>query len=424
MRKNNRIIRAGVIAALSVWSTASGAAGFQLMEQNASGLGNAYSGQGAAAENASTIFFNPAGMTQLTGTQISGAFSLIRPSVQFSDSGGSAAPGGRPSPGGNGGDAGGWNYLPAAYLSWQISPRWWAGVGVTAPFGLKTQYDPLSFGRFQSQKTQLKTLDVNPSVAFKFNDAVSVGGGLSYQHANLSLDRSLFVGVEQPVHVDVSDSNIGWNLGAMFNFGAATRLGLAYRSSIGYTFSGNLFTNGAVNAAPAVTANARLPATSSISLSHAFNDKVQFLGDFTYTQWSSIKSIPLIAGTPSGLGAAGATLSNFNLQFKDSYRIGAGVNYRLNDVVMLKGGIAYDKSPVDDAFRLTFLPDSDRIWLAFGAKWSVAKQTTVDVGYAHLFVKSSTINQQQGLGVGGGGNVIGTYKNDVNILSVQGTYSF
>jgi long-chain fatty acid transport protein len=425
MNQSNRIMSVCITAALTAWSAGAWASAFQLMEQNASGLGNAYAGQGAAAENASTIFYNPAGMTFLTGRQISGSLSAIKPSVQFTNSGGSTAPGGLASPAGNSGDAGGWNYLPAVYLSWQLAPNWWAGVGVTSPFGLKTEYDAGWVGRFQSQKTELKTYDINPSIAYKFNDTVSLGGGVSYQHARLTLDRSLFVGVEQPIRLDVSDSEWGWNLGAMFNFSPSTRVGLTYRSSIGYTLSGNAVTSGAVvNAAPPVTANARVPATTSLALSHAFNDKLQLLSDVTFTQWSSIKSVGVIAGAASGLGAAGSTLSAFNLQFRDSYRIGAGLNYRWTDSMMVKVGVAYDKSPVDDAFRLTFLPDQSRTWLALGAKWTMSKQATVDFGYAHLFMKDPSISQSQGLGAGGGGNVIGTYKNTVNILSAQFTYAF
>jgi long-chain fatty acid transport protein len=144
-------------------------AGFQLLEQNASGLGNAYAGQAAAAENASAIHYNPASMTLLPGTQFSGSALALRLSIKFRDSGASLGPNGAgvPAGGTNGGDAGGdWNYLPSLFLTRQISPKLWLGVGLSAPFGLKTQYEPDFIGRFQSQKTVIKSYDINPSVAY------------------------------------------------------------------------------------------------------------------------------------------------------------------------------------------------------------------------------------------------------------------
>ena len=249
MRTNNKMIGVAILVTLGTGSQQAVASGFQLMEQNASGLGNAYAGQAAAAENASTIFFNPAGMTQLPGKQISGTLSIIRPTIDFTDNGASRSPAGAPSPagGGNGGDAGGWNYIPSGYFSWQLTPRLWAGIGVTAPFGLNTDYDLNYIGRFQSQKAELKTYDVNPSLAFKINDAVSIGGGLSYQHAKLSLDRSFFAGAALPQTVSLSDNSWGWNLGAMFNLGSATRLGLSYRSEMKQDLAGSVTVVGVGN---------------------------------------------------------------------------------------------------------------------------------------------------------------------------------
>src|SRR5258706_6796717 len=216
MNAPHKLIASAVLAVISAGSQQAVASGFQLIEQNGSGMGNAYAGQAAAAENASTIFFNPAGMTQLPGRQISGTLDIIRPRIVFTDNGASRSPGGAPSPagGGNGGDAGGWHYIPNGNLSWQLTPRLWAGVGLTAPFGLKTDYDSNFIGRFQSQKAEFKSYDLNPSMAFKVNDVVSIGGGVSYQHAQLSLDRSFFAGAALPETVSLSDDSWGWNVGA------------------------------------------------------------------------------------------------------------------------------------------------------------------------------------------------------------------
>jgi long-chain fatty acid transport protein len=410
-----------VAAALAAMSGASFGAGFQLQEQNASGLGNAYAGQAAAGENASTIFYNPAGMTLLPGMQFSGSAVAIRPSAKFNDSGASRAPNGLPEPAGgsNGGDAGGWNYIPNLYFSKQLSPSVWAGIGLTVPFGLKTDYDPSFIGRFQSQKTQIQTYDINPSVAYKFSDSISLGAGLSYQHFDIKLDRSTFVGVATPSSFDISDSAWGWNMGAMFTPAPNTRIGLSYRSSIGYQLSGTVQVAGVPGFPTNATANVRVPATTSIALSQKLSDRWQLLGDFTYTQWSSIKAVPLVL-------ASGAVADTFNFQFRDSWRAGVGANYKWSQDVTLKGGLAYEISPVTDQYRTTALPDNDRVWVGAGVKWAVSKESTLDFGYAHLFVpRSGTINQARGVGVPlAQGLVIGSYNNSVDILAVQYTYTF
>ena len=426
VKAHNKMIGVAVLVTLGTGSQHAVASGFQLMEQNASGLGNAYAGQAAAAENASTIFYNPAGMTQLPGKQISGTLSIIRPTIDFTDNGASRSPGGAPSPagGGNGGDAGGWNYIPSGYFSWQLTPRLWAGIGVTAPFGLNTDYDSNYIGRFQSQKAELKTYDFNPSLAFKINDAVSIGGGLSYQHAKLSLDRSFFAGAALAQTVSLSDDSWGWNLGAMFNLGSATRLGLSYRSEMKHDLAGSVTVAGVGNGTAMVSLN--LPDTVSIGISHQLADKWQLLGDFTWTHWSRIQNLPLILTSSLGPSPAGTVSDTLDLQFKNSYRVGLGANYRWTDNLMLKLGVAYDATPVPDStHRTVFLPDSNRTWLAFGAKHQLSKAGVLDVGYAHLFLSDAGIFRNKGVGVAGAqGIVSGNYNESVNIVSIQYSHSF
>lgn len=405
--------------------------GFQLMEQNASGLGNAYAGQAAAAENASTVFFNPAGMTRVPGRQAVLAVNAIGPSAEFSNSGGSTAPLGLPSPGGNGGDAGGWAAVPNAYLTWQLTPRLWFGLGLSVPFGLKTEYDQRWVGRFQSQNSEIKTVDINPSIAYKVNDVLSLGAGISYQRAEVKVDRSAILAppFESRAQIDIDDSQWGFNLGVLVNLSPSTRIGLTYRSAMDYELTGNIrFSNVPVlgTATNGVRANAELPDTISWAIAHAFNPRWEMLADITYTRWSKIKAVPLVTTSASAVvPASGVTLDTFNFQFKDTYRVGVGVNYKWSDAFTLKLGAAYDKSPVEDRFRLTFLPDSDRTWLAIGAQYRMSKQATFDIGYAHLFVKDGSINQQRGVAaLPLQGNVIGNYDNHVNIVSAQFSYSF
>src|SRR3990172_12900031 len=155
---------AAAIGAMTVTAAGSaGAAGFSIGVQNASGLGLANSGQAAAAEDASTIWYNPAGLTNLPGRQVVGALNVLNTSVKFQNDGTSTTPTGAVSTAGNGGDAGGWAAVPAAYLSWQLNPQLWLGLGIGAPFGLKTEYDDGWVGQFHAIKAEVKTINIKPT---------------------------------------------------------------------------------------------------------------------------------------------------------------------------------------------------------------------------------------------------------------------
>lgn len=171
--------------------TAANAAGFQLFEQNASGLGNAYAGAAAAAEDASTIFYNPAGLTLLRGTSFTAGANYIVPSIKFND-GGSQPAAGR-TLGGNGGDAGDGALVPNFYIAHRLNENWSLGLGAGVPFGLKTEYDPTWAGRFIAIKSELKTYQINPSIAYKLNDSWSFGAGVSFLRASAELTNKVNV---------------------------------------------------------------------------------------------------------------------------------------------------------------------------------------------------------------------------------------
>jgi long-chain fatty acid transport protein len=428
MKCSATAVSMAVAAALAATGADTAASGFQLMEQNASGLGNAYAGQAAAAEDASTVFWNPAGLTRLPGRQVTGAFHLIRPSNKLTLAPGSSAPLGLPSPAGSGGDAGGWAAVPNLYGSWQIGPQWWLGLGITVPFGLATDYDQGWVGRFQGQFAEIKTLDINPSVAYKVNDVLSVGAGVSYQMAEVKVERSAILppGAEARTAFRIDGDGLGFNAGALIQLSPATRIGLAYRAAIKHDLEGPIhFATATTSAAQNVRMSAKLPDTISWGIAHQLTPQWEVLGDVTYTRWSRIKSLPLVATSGSVVAPAGTTLSTFEFEFRDTYRVGVGANWKMRGDLTLKFGVAYDKSPVTDIWRTVTLPDNDRTWLAVGGKLRMSKQMTVDVGYTYIFVKDAPINQQRGVGAAPfQGNVIGTYKGDVNIFSAQLTYSF
>ena len=448
IKANHRFLAWSVVAACAGTATGVRAAGFQLTEQNASGLGNAYAGQGASAQDASTIFFNPAGMTKLPGRNAVGALNAIRPSAKFTNNGSTNAPL-QPTLGSNGGDASELAFVPNAYLSWQLGPQFFAGIGFGAPFGLKTEYDPDFVGRFHAIKSDLKTINVNPSIAYKVNDMFSVGAGINFQHADATLTNAVNYsaaafgaggaaalaaaggpGREGIATVDGDDNGWGYNLGAMIDLNPQTRIGVAYRSAIKYTLEGSVgFSNrpallGAGLPDGPVRADVKLPASASVSLFHKVNPKWDVLADVGWTDWSVLKSLDVRR-------SSGAPLSTMPLNWKDAWRVGVGANYHLDDQWTLRVGVAFDQSPVRAADRSPRVPDQDRKWVAVGAQYRVSKQLAVDIGYAHLFVNDSGVNlcnaaqaAANPAACAGKNNLVGTFNNKVNILSAQMRYAF
>jgi long-chain fatty acid transport protein len=187
MKKGQLIVGAVPALMAALFSGHAGASGFQLLEQNGSGLGTAFAGSAAVADNASTIYFNPAGMTKLQAHEFSLGVDAVRPSFKFTNNSSSVAPA---ATGSNGGDAGGWTAVPNGYLSWALTKDLYLGVGVSAPFGLLTEYDSDWAGRFQAIKFDIKTVNVNPSIAYRLNDKVSLGFGVNWQKMDAVYETS------------------------------------------------------------------------------------------------------------------------------------------------------------------------------------------------------------------------------------------
>lgn len=387
--------------ALAGMASLTHAAGFALIEQNASGLGNAYAGQAASAQDASTLFFNPAGMTLLPDRQVVVAGHLIKPQAKFS---GSSTIGG-----GDGGDAGGLAFVPNAYIAYRLTPDIHVGIGMNAPFGLKTEYDSAWAGRTQGIKSELKTINLNPSIAWKANESLSLGAGLSIQYAKATLTNLTGVG---PLSVEGDDIGWGFNLGALWQLSDATRIGLAYRSEVDQKLEGNASFSAFPAANGPVAASVTLPDSASLSLLHKMNPQLEFLADITWTGWSDFDELRIVRTNGALLGV---TAENWS----DSYRYSVGVNYRMNDKLTLRTGLAYDETPVSDTYRTVRIPDESRTWLAFGAHYRLSNKTALDFGYAHLFVKDARINKTES-----GVTLTGKYDASVDILSAQLTHNF
>lgn len=402
-----------ILLSFAIFTTplAAQAAGFALIEQSGSGMGNAYAGGGAVAEDASTIFFNPAGMTYIQGTQLVNALHLIKPNAEFS---GTLTPNGRPV-GGDGSNAGDLAFVPNLYFKMDLNDAVKLGIGINAPFGLKTEYDPTWLGRFHAIKSEVKTVNFNPAVAFKVNDQLSLGAGLSAMWAQATLSRAVNLGpAETTVNVTGTDWGFGYNLGAIYQATADTRMSVAYRSKVNQTLEG---TSRSPLAAPLntdVTAKVALPETFSVSAFSRLNDQFDLMGDVTWTHWSRFKElrIDFANAVPDSV-----TPENWS----NTLRYSVGANYHYSDALKLRAGLAFDEEAISDQFRTARIPGNDRKWVSLGANWKVTPHSSVDVGYSHLFINKASINKNEGAT---NGTLTGSYDGSVNILSLQYTHNF
>jgi len=388
---NKMMLRTVPALLLVAFSGAASAAAFQLWEQNASGLGNAYAGSAAVADNASTVFFNPAGMTQLTGFQLSAGVVGVGPSYEYRDQAGVKS----------GGDAGGWAAVPNAYLSGQVTKDLFVGLGISVPFGLATEYDtvwgPSGSGSARAIKSEIKTVNINPSLAYRINDKVSLGFGLNYQTIDGELTKT-------GATLKADDSAWGWNAGALFTLSPAMRVGISYRSAIKYTLEGTL------NGALPVKADVKLPDTFILSVWQQVSDRWEAMGDLSYTRWSSFRNLAVVtqsAGTPVGSPEV------FN--YENSWRFAWGAGYKATDKAKLKFGIAFDRTPVRDEYRSPRVPDNNRLWLSLGGQWNAGAYGTVDLGYSYLYVIDPTISQ---------GALQGKYDASAHIVGMQYSVGF
>jgi long-chain fatty acid transport protein len=288
-------------------------------------------------------------------------------------------------------------------------------------------------------------------LAFKLNDRLSLGGGISAQHISAELTSAIDSGAlcvglggggacaglgltpgnnatDSYAKIKGDDWGYGFNLGLLYKPMDGTRVGVAYRSSVKQSLEGDatftrsaafntflgastLFTNTSLNA------DIDLPATLSVSAAHALGTQLELMGDITWTQWNKFKELRVKYGNPAQPDSV--TTENW----RNTLRYSVGLAYKLDDRMKLRGGVAYDQTPVpDDEHRTVRLPDNNRTWIALGMTYAASNQLSFDVGYAHLFLKDSHINNTTEASVAQ--NLQGTYKNNIDILSAQLNYMF
>ncbi|MCP1470098.1 long-chain fatty acid transport protein [Sphingobium sp. OAS761] len=373
------------------------AGGFYLQEQSPKETGRALSGGAASADDPSTIYFNPAGMTQLSGIQTSiGASALMASAHQTNRGTYRSVPGTAlrvPVAGNDGGNP----FekvipVPSFYASAQLNDRLWVGLGVNAPFGLKLEYDDGFFGRYDSLYTDLKTYNIQPSVAYKLTDRLSIGGGVDVQYVKATLTNALpqlspLAPSDGFARLKGDDWSVGWNAGLFYttgdtNFGVHFRKGIRHKLAGTQTVSGLLGPIAAGNGDFAATAPLALPDIVTVSMTHSLTPKLRAMLTGKWYNWSRFKGIAVTS-------AAGTT--NKELDYHDSYSFSAGGEYDVSPALTLRAGTMFDRTPTNPRHLTTRVPDGDRVWLTGGATFNISPAAALNLSYAHTFVEKANI---------------------------------
>ena len=413
------------------------ASGFSITEQSITNLGNAASGGAALAEDASTIFYNPAGLTRLSGSSLQGSGYVIFSDINFQNRGSTTATGDLLS-GGDNAEGGETTFIPNLYGSWSVSKKLKLGIGITPPFGLATDYGSDWVGRYQAVESRLTTLNINPSVAFKLSDTFSIGGGINFQYADAELSNAIDFGLigqlaglptqsqqlDGFVEISGDDWSTGYNFGVLYEPSQDTRVGLAYRSAITHTLEGDgdftvpnsvgvltstgQFTDGGAEA------ELDLPDSLSLSIYQQISDRWSVMGDVAWTNWSRFEELRIEFDNPAQPDSVEPE------NWEDTFRLGIGANYKPNERWTLRTGVAYDPTPIEDEFRTARIPGSDRYWLSFGSSYQVSDSFGLDVAYVHIFSDDTSIDSSTPVG----GNLQGDYDNNADIVSLGVNWKF
>ena len=438
-----------VVAGLLASTAMSGhghAAGYAIKEQSATAQGNAFAGAAAGAEDPSYIFFNPAALGRLDGTQAQIVGTYVGARAQPHDVQGFTL-GGTPISGENDRhDAIRDEAVPAFYGTAELDHGLHLGLAVNTPFGLETRYDGGWAGRYRAVRTRLATLDVNPMLAWTPSRKLTLAGGLIGQYASGQLSNAVDFGTLGALNgiagavpgaqdgfarLSGDDLAYGFNLGALIEPVPGTRLGIAYRSKIKHRLRGRVDFRGD-DAGIASTLRAAglfqdgrasldltTPAMLSLGAHQDLGRGVAVMAEADLTNWSSLDQLETRFGNP----AQPSSVSRGG--WSDSWFLALGATWRPVDDVTLRVGTAYDQSPVPDGLRAPRIPDQDRYWLSFGVGWQVLSWLGIDAAYSHIFMPDAKVDLTANRsGSPTGGSLRADYEEAVDLVSLAATARF
>ncbi len=456
------------------------ASGYHFGSQSVSSQSTANASSAEAAD-ASTIFYNPAGISKLSGTNISLNANLVLPDVKYRNAKAWYFDGQEIQGEKSGSMAKKAVFVPHLYASHELNDKWSVGLGLYVPFASGTNYQRDSVLRYNVNRMALKAIDINPVLSYKIDENNSVSVGLIGQYANAELRQfanlgrlaGLPNGVDGYAKVEGNDWGFGYTLGYLWDVNDKVRLGASYRSKVDHTLKGTAQWN-LVNpayASPALTgavrqmgykqsegASVKITTPESISVHGMWkiNDKWKAFGDVTWTRHSRFNTLNVnyenakavgnvarkapSASHPHVPGSGGKLIAGYKKttlkpNWRDTYKVGIGAAYQYSKPLELRFGIAYDQSPVRNAnYRLSTLPDNDRIWLSVGAKYDFDENSSINLAYSYIHIKDAKANVNGWCGgtspqtakncVSSQTNGTADYKSYANMLSVQYNYRF
>ncbi|MDG2519770.1 OmpP1/FadL family transporter [Lysobacter soli] len=433
----------GIAGALAVGQAQ--ASGFQLKENSVKSMGAAFAGAGVNETDSSVVANNPATMARFSGTTMQVDVTAIDLSYEFKGTGTDAL--GRPLTGGNGGDAGDIAAVPALSVIHKLDNGLAFGAMVSAPFGLKTEYDDNWQGRYFAHTSDVEIVDLTLAAALDIvPDRFSVGAGIIYSRADVTLSKSVDFGsllfanpATRPLpfarpqaadgfaEIQGDDTGFGWTVGANLKPTDKLAIGVSYRSEIDYelegtadwTVPGNV---AAVFAASPTTrplfqdgaalAKLTTPSVLNVDLRYDFTDSFSMMASYAETGWESLREVRIEFANPDP-----DSVEPFN--WKDTTFASLGAEYKLNPSWTLRGGVAYDETPTHIETRTPRLPDANRMWYSLGASWAATQALEVNFGYTRIEPNSPKIDITSG-----GSTLVGPFDGAANLYGVSAQYKF
>jgi long-chain fatty acid transport protein len=435
------------------------AGGFYIHEQGAYFQGTSFAGSAAGGPSLSAMFWNPATITQHgPGLTSEVNATAVFPKTSIAPITATSPTGVNLVPFGESGDIGTDASVPASYYVYGLTDRISLGIGVNAPFGLNTKAGPIWSGMFYSTESDVFSLNANPNIAIKVTDWLSVGVGAQIQYFKVKL-HSLFPnsGVTGPfpffapiapdqLRIDGDGWDFGFTAGVTITPTSTTTIGLGYRSFIDQRIEGDVYRppfTALVNVPPLVAvplpfafvnfkADVPLPDIATLSIRQKITDTFMLMGTVEWTNWSRLGRIPLEAfgatGAPVPVGAIPGIPADLAFEWRDGWFFSGGFEYQLNPRMALRGGVAWEESPITEQTRGTRLPDNDRLWVSVGASLKWSDNLSLDIGYSHIFVDKTPITITAASGNptfnAGLGTFIGEANANVDIVSLALRYRF
>jgi len=407
------MLRTGLAIAIATTSTYGMASGFALNEQSVSGMGLSFAGRSSAADDASTVFGNPAGMARLKRDEVSLGVAAIHAKTDISNASGSAT-------GTNDGDMVPDTGVPMGYYVKPLDDKVAFGIGVYAPFGLATDYESSFQGRYEAKKSFVRVVTLQPTLSYRFNEHFSVGVGPTFNRIDgeltSALDNPVPGAADGKVKIKGDDVAVGFNVGALYEFSPQTRVGVTYRSRVKYELEGNTQVSaGGVLAGLAGKYDASLdittPESVDMSFTHEIDDRWTVYAGSTWTRWSRLKEIRV--ENENAPGPLGAITEEQN--WHDTWAHAVGLSYKVNPQWVLRTGLAFDQSPTNNTNRSPRIPSGDRTIFSLGAGWSPTDDMTIDVAYSYLKEEKVNVNQD---------TYSARYDNSAHGLGASLTYRF